>query len=258
MYKRQESEYYLKVKEAETDAVGKANAVICLSEVSKNRVVECGADPAKVHVVPNSIDAALLEKQFDRIAIRDELGLGHVRGPLIGTVTSVVSYEGLHTLVRAMKSLPEEVKAVIVGDGDERPELEAFVERMGLTDRMLFVGRKPQTHIWKWYAALDVFVVPRVDSDVTRNVTPIKPLTAMALGVPVIASDLPALREVTGGFAGYFQAGDSLSLASAILEVIELGKQFETVNDAAADWLSSRTWDNAAAAVNRIYRSVGS
>ena len=43
--------------------------------------------------------------------------------------------------------------------------------------------------------ALDVVVVPRKDFEVTRTVTPQKPAEAMALARPVVASDLPALRE---------------------------------------------------------------
>jgi glycosyltransferase involved in cell wall biosynthesis len=48
-----------------------------------------------------------------------------------------------------------------------------------------------------WYhQALDVFVVPRKDLDVTRSVTPLKPVEAMACAKPVVASRLPALAEI--------------------------------------------------------------
>lgn len=253
----QMSEYYRGMRMAENEAVRKANAVICLSEVSKARLVSNGADPDMTFVVPNSIDAEVLEKNFDVAQIRKELGLGYVDGPLIGTVTSVVSYEGLHTLIEAMEYLPSEIKAVVVGDGRARPELEELARQRDLAGRVLFVGRKPQTHIWKWYAALDIFILPRVNSDVTRSVTPIKPLTAMALGVPVVASDLPALKEVTGGFARYFPAEDSKSLAEEIVAALDKENQTEGENADMIEWLRTRTWDSAAASIIDIYRLGG-
>lgn len=254
----QASEYYERMRAAEDDAVSKANAVVCLSNISKQQLVNRGADPDKIWVVPNSIDETVLGRRFNQDEIREELGLTGLPGPLVGTVTSVVGYEGLHTLIEAMELLPDDVNAVIVGDGEARPDLERVVEERNLNDRVFFVGRKPDTSIWKWYAALDVFVLPRVDSDVTRNVTPIKPLTAMALGIPVVASDLPALREVTGGFATYFPAEDFYALAEKIIVVLEEPLATSDEQASAEIWVRTRTWRSAATETSDIYHFVSS
>lgn len=67
-----------------------------------------------------------------------------------------------------------------------------------------------------WYSALDVFVVPRKDLPVTRTVTPMKTLQAQAFGIPVVSSDLPALREVTRGAGFYVSPENPSELAKGI------------------------------------------
>ena len=67
-----------------------------------------------------------------------------------------------------------------------------------------------------------------------RTVTPLKALQAQALGIPVIASDLPALREVTGGVESYVPGEDPKALAEAIAGVEE--------SDTGRNWAATRTW----------------
>jgi glycosyltransferase involved in cell wall biosynthesis len=130
-----------------------------------------------------------------------------------------------------------------VGDGEARPELEALTQQLDLKDRVHFVGKKASDTIWKWYAALDVFVVPRKDQEVCRTVTPIKTLLAQANRIPVVASDLPALREVSGDYAIYVPAENPQKLAKAIAELFSADdKQLDALREQAMKWVSRRTW----------------
>src|SRR5699024_6414371 len=107
------------------------------------------------------------------------------QGKIVGSVTSVVEYEGLDDLVRAAACGYEET-VLIVGDGVYLPVLKDLARKLGVADRVIFAGRQDNETIWKWYAAMDIFVVPRKDTLVCRTVTPIKPVMAQALGIPVI------------------------------------------------------------------------
>lgn len=230
------SEFYHLAMNQESAYAKAADAVVTLSEIVRTQFVNRGVDPEKIHVIPNAIDDRDLGREFDRSTIRAELGLPDIT--LVGTVTSVVGYEGIDTLIRALQHLPDSVQALIIGDGTARPQLEELAYELGLDRRVHFVGRKPQADIWKWYAALNVFVVPRKDLQVCRVVTPIKGLMAQALGIPVVASDLPALREVTGGLAEYVLPEDPLALAKGVQ------KQLEALSTKRRNsgWLASRTW----------------
>ena len=170
-----------------------------------------------------------------------------------------MGYEGLDTLLDAAARLPDNFAVLIVGDGAERSALQESAHRCGLADRVHFVGMKPTEGIESWYRMLDVFVVPRRDEEVCRTVTPLKPLLAMSLGIPVVASDLPALREVTGGHAAYVPAGDAVALAAAIVEEGRNASGEPSIErrEDLQQWLAGRTWADCAKMLASVYRGPG-
>ena len=170
---------------------------------------------------------------------------------LVGTVTSVVDYEGIDLLLQALLK-NQHFSVVVVGDGESRPRLEALSRKLEVENRVLFTGKQANSTIWKWYASLDVFAMPRKDEEVTRTVTPIKGLMAQALGVPVISSDLPALREITGGHETYFQAGCVEDLA----DVIEKVRQNPEPQVGALEWASNHTWASNAERYENLYKAL--
>src|SRR5699024_5848655 len=198
------SEFFLASQNRELEAMEKSAALVQLSKVSKRQSTSQGISASKIHIVPNAVSESELGRSFTKPEIREELGLSGCK-TLVGTITSIVQYEGLDDLIKAIKLLPE-VKCIIVGEGETKPTLERLVHELGLEERVRFVGKQPTATIWKWYSALDIFVIPRKNQEVCRSVTPIKTLMAQANGVPVVSSDLPALREVTGNRAVYFPA----------------------------------------------------
>lgn len=237
------SSYFQGRRAQETALAMRADAVVALSEVSAKQLADRGVDSAKITVVPNAFDAELIGRQADKNALRSELKLPDTT--LIGSVSAIVGYEGFDTLIRALEHLPGTV-AVIVGDGTELPALKKLAEGSGLMDRVVFPGRVSSSEAWKWYGALDAFVVPRRDTPVCRTVTPIKPLAALALGVPVVASDLPALREITGNLGTYAEPENPRALAAAV----EIALRSEPVD--ATEFLRARTWES----IGQIYAGL--
>lgn len=241
------SEFYQLTRAQETTAMQAASAVIALSQIAQEQFIARGVPAEKITVVPNAVDSELVGMKYDQREIRKELGLND--GPLVGTVTSVVDYEGLDDFLRALVDLPK-VRGLIVGDGTARPALEQLASELGIADRVTFAGRQPAETIWKWYAALDVFVVPRKDTEVCRVVTPLKALTAQALGVPVVTSDLPALREVTGGVAEYVSAEHPQDLAFGVSRAVEDRQGAQGIV-----WAEKRTWGTNAEIIAGLYLS---
>lgn len=243
-----QSEFYRLARAQEARVAGSAHGVVALSEISAQQLIERGVEPSRITVVPNAVDDALLTRHVDRDKLRAELGLPS--GLIVGAITAVVGYEGLDTLISSIHHLPQDARILIVGDGTARPELEKLAKDLNVEDRVIFAGRKPAEDIWRWYGALDVFAVPRHDTAVARTVTPIKPLNALALGVPVVTSDLPALREVTGDVSTYSTAGDPEDLARAVREANDTdpapGKEFA----------STRTWSANGKRYKELYERI--
>lgn len=245
----QSSEFYRLAHAQEQRCIAEADHVIVLSQVLADSLVAQGHPREKISIVPNAVEESIFLDDDRREDARRRLGLP--AGPLVGTVSALVGYEGLDYLIRALEFLPDQYRVLLVGDGSDRPRLERLAEELGFGERVIFAGRQPAAEVWQWYRALDVFVVPRRDTEVCRTVTPIKPVAAQALGVPVVASDLPALREVTGGCALYPPADDAAALARAI---IAAGNEVDV--DAARAFAETRTWSKLAEQVEGIYRSL--
>lgn len=246
-HQAEKSVLYVAMREYEKRAVTSASQVIALSEISKKKLIEMGAKPNAVTVLPNSINKSILDSSVDPEGSRTSLGL--VEGPIIACISSIVAYEGIDDLVRAATVLPSHIHIYIVGEGEERPYLMSLARELGVEDRLVFTGRVSFEQVRLWYQSIDVFILPRRDEEVCRGVTPLKPLEALAYRVPIVASDLPAIREVTGGCGVFYTPGDWRALAAAVLSVLEQGGPI-----AEDEWLEKRTWSSMAGELQRIYR----
>ncbi len=254
------SEYYRMVREAETRLIRDADAVITLSRVQKLSHIRRGADEASIRVVPNAVDPAYLSLPLvDAADARRRCGLEEAF--TIGTVSSLVEYEGLDTMLQAVALLRAEghyIRAVIVGDGAARPGLMSLANVLGVQDAVDFPGRVAIDGVCDWYDAIDIFCVPRRDVDVTRSVTPLKPLQAMARQRPVIVSDLDALTEITSdlGAGLAVRPEDPGALAEAVRLLATDRAMYETCASEARRAAEGTRWDIAASTYLAMYMRV--
>lgn len=209
----EQDDYFLAARAKEEEAMRAAAAVVALSETSASSLRDRGIS-VPIAIAPNAVEASWASKRIPAHTAQEALGLPHAR--YVGAVSSIVEYEGFDTLIRAVPYLPGDVAVLLVGSGTALPALRTLAEARGVAHRVVFAGRQPNAMIAPWYSALDVFVVPRRDALVTRTVTPMKTLQAHAFGTPIVASDLPALREVTQGAAYYATPDSPEQLAGAI------------------------------------------
>src|SRR5699024_4544265 len=133
----------------------------------------------------------------------------------------------------------------------------ALARDLGIEDSVHLPGRVPREQARQWVQAMDVVAVPRLDLEVTRSVTPQKPVEAMALGRPVIVSDLPALREtVTDGDgrvrAELIPAEEPAALAAAIHALWAQPERQALLAEAGRTLARERTWS----ALMRRYAAV--
>lgn len=242
-----DSERYRLFQERETEAMLSADLVVTLGQAMKDNIVAAGVAAEKILVAPNAVGGEFLAEPLGHAEARTLLGLDP-ESQYIGTVSSLVAYEGIDDLIRAFELLAPQhprLKLLIVGDGVSLPGLKEQARAAGLAGRVVFTGRVPRSQAHLYHQALDVFVVPRKDLTVTRDVTPLKPVEALASGRPVVASDLPALRElVDAGRTGLLAPpGDSANLASRLEKLLgsaSMRKNFGTTGR--LEVLRERTW----------------
>lgn len=220
------SERFRLTREREAELASLADAVFTLSGSMRDDLVERGVPAERITLVPNAIDASFLDRQPPSPAdARAALGLPR-EGFWVGSTSSLVDYEGFDVLLDAVARLRGEghdVRALLVGEGTARPALEAEAAALGLGDAAFLPGRVDRSAVVAHRDALDLFVVPRLDREVTRTVSPLKPVEAMASGRPLLVSALPPLLETIGSdleAAGAAVApGDASALAARIAEI---------------------------------------
>ncbi|PRA06984.1 glycosyltransferase WbuB [Arthrobacter sp. MYb229] len=255
------SERYKLFREREAFVARNADYVITLGAEMRENLTVTGVKPDSIEILPNGIGEEFLNEPVSRSVAREELGLD-VQAFYVGTVSSLVPYEGLDTVLRAVaKIMPatEKLRVLIVGDGTERENLIRLAVELGISEYCEFPGRVPREKAHLYHASLNVFVVPRVDSSVTRAVTPLKPVEALASRVPVIASDLPALRElISDGETGHLvPSGDVEAWANSIESLIYEPSKAELMGRSGRDFvLETRTWNKNAKRLAEIYQQV--
>ena len=189
----------------------RADALVAVSRAIRDRLLRAGANEARVHVVPN----AWSERPLLRTAeARRRLGLVG-GGPVIGWVGRLSREKGADLFLEAlalMRELPW--RASIVGDGRERPALQAQAARLGLAERIDWHGVVLDAA--SIYPAFDVWVL----SSRTEG-TPIALFEAMAARVPVVAAAVGGVPDVVSRDEAWLVPSEQPdALAGALREVL--------------------------------------
>jgi len=188
-------------------AYARAGRIVTLSEVNRGKQIADGAPPAKIDIVPNGVDlpddppllVAVAEEVADEKAGHGGAGVIVLRSPplRVGFVGRVVPIKDLITFIRAcdlaLRAVELEVR--VIGPMEEDPAYATrcrdLVARFGRAEQIAFVGPMKPADI---YPSLDVVVLTSFSEG-----QPLVILEAYARGVPVIASDVGACREMIEG-----------------------------------------------------------
>ena len=240
-----ESELYRLRRVAETRCMREADRVITLSETMRTQIAGRGIDAQRIHVVPHAVDLDEFAPRAPDARLAERYGLAG--RTVAGCVSSLLDYEGIDTLLRAIALARREnprIAGLIVGDGAATAFLRDLARELDLEGAVVFPGRVPHAEVPAHLGLIDIFVVPRRDHEVCRFVTPLKPFEAMAAGCCMVVSDLPALAEaVGGGAAGHLVVPeDHVDLARVICELAARPEDREELGAAARALAADRHW----------------
>ena len=192
-----------------------ADKVVALTEATRRARVEGeGINPEKIVVIPNGVDLADFQFPISNFQ-KDNKKL------TVGTLGRLTAEKGTKSFVEAMPKVLENdinVRFIIAGEGNLRSGLEGQAKRLGIEDRVAFLGFVPEEKKIEVYSSFDIFVFPSLAEGFG-----IVLIEAMALGLPCVVSDLPVLREVTddGRCALLFETNDPEDLAQKIVTLLE-------------------------------------
>lgn len=193
--------------------VARRAKVIVISEGLRQAYIERGIDPARILVAHDGVDVAAFAAHQSKAQARRRLGLPE--GSVALYVGSFGGWKGTNTLFEAAALLPPEVRVVVIG-GTAQEVADAKKRH----PQVLYLGPRPYAELPDNLAAADMLVLPNTaTSDVSlRFTSPLKLFAYMASGVPIVASDLPSIREVLDESTAYFaRPDDPASFAATIV-----------------------------------------
>lgn len=245
----------------ETLALRRAQQVTTISQGLLDEITQRGVPRSRVTTIPNAVDV----KRFTPVSaphaeLRDKLGLaGHW---VLGFCGSFYAYEGLDLLLRALPRVLQRIghaKVLLVGGGPEEAALRQLAHELGVADHVVFTGRVPNKDVNNYYSLIDVLVFPRKRMRLTELVTPLKPLEAMAMGLPVAASDVGGHRELIRHEATglLFRADDPEALAATVIALNGDTGLARRLKEAGLKFVSSeRTWERSVAEYAHVYSAA--
>lgn len=222
------------------------NGLICQTRGIKETICKDFSVCAFIEVIPSA--ARLTNKKFEKDADKI-LYLGHL-----------YLQKGVDILVKALKYLPNR-KLIIVG-GNKKSDIERvrkISSDLEVDNQIVFAGCVPHSKVEKYFKGMGVAVIPIINTVGRRLFTsPMKLFEYMAANIPIVASDLPSMREIleNGNTAVLVEPENPEALAGGIQKVLEDRKFAQKIAENAYKKVKEYTWENRAKKIAEFLEDI--
>ena len=246
-----------KIKEQELATLHLSDAIICPSHVTRDYIASLGLNRKLVTVIPNGVSPS----DFSVTPLPVRAG----REPVVLYIGTLADWQGLDILIKALPKILEKqpVKLQIIGRGRSRQRkmLAKQIRKLGLDEHVIVQPAVPHHEIPELIAQSDLCVAPLSlnDRNVTQGACPIKVLEYMAAGRPLLASNMPIVRElvredVDGLLFSPNDPDDLARQANLLLNDVELSQRL--AESAAAHVRENFTWHESQKKLRKVYQKM--
>jgi len=190
------------------------------------------------------VDVNLFTPNFQiRKEMRKNLGIDDKK--VLISVGRVVGWKGYQLVIDALTLLPEDYVYVLIGEGEYLETLKTKTKKLGVENRVIFLGKKTHKELFKYYVIGDVFLQPSIGHE-AFGITVIE---AMASGLPVVGSISGGIKElVKEGINGYLFNPYRENFWEELCKKIELSyKKKEFLGSNARKFVEENySWENCA------------
>ncbi len=251
------AELLAKIKEQEIATLHLSDAIICPSNVTRDYIASLGLNRKLVTVIPNGVSPS--DFSPSPLPARE----GHV--PILLYIGTLADWQGLDIVIKSLPTILEQqaVSLHIVGRGRSRQRkmLAKQIRKLGLEQHVVVQSAVPHHEIPALIAKADICVAPLGlnDRNVTQGACPIKVLEYMAAARPLLASNMPIVRELVREDvdALLFSPNDPEDLARqalALLNDLELSKRI--ARSASERALTKFTWHESQKKLVKVYEKL--
>jgi glycosyltransferase involved in cell wall biosynthesis len=245
-----------KIRAQEQATLALSDAVICPAAVTRAYLGSLGVPRGRITVIPNGVSpsdfAPTPLPASDRV-------------PVLLYIGTLADWQGLELLVEAMPRVlaqrPARLRIVGRGRGWQRKALMKRIRKLGLEAAVSVEAAVPHHAVPGLLAEADVCVAPLAlnDRNVTQGCCPIKVLEGMAAGRPLVAANLPVVRELAREDvdALLYAPGDAADLARQLLRVLGDRPLAERLAACAAERAQTHfSWHQAQKKLLRVYEGL--
>lgn len=245
---------YLGYKLVFASAVKRAKKIITPSKFVKKEIIrEYLIDSSKIEVTYEGFDHKIQNQK------KEVLKKYQIEKPFLLYVGSVYPHKNVENLIKAVvilnqenhPSFPKITLVIICGRSVFWQRLQSKIKEMNVEDLVKMTGFVPDEELGSFYQEALVFTFPSLSEGFG-----LPGLEAMATGTPVIASDIPVLREIYGNAAEYFNPLDPEEMAKKINEVITNDKIRNNLTRKGLERVKDFSWQKMASQTLQIYNSV--
>ncbi|WP_281774501.1 glycosyltransferase, partial [Methanobacterium formicicum] len=204
-----------------------SDKVITINKKLSEFAAGLGADEDNTLVIDAGIDLERFDPQIDGSAIRKEYGIKDDE-LLLFFMGWIYHFAGVKEVAEELgKNEYEKIKLMVVGDGDAYHDLEEIKQKRKMDKQLILTGKQPYNRIPEFIAAANVCILPAYPGEIImQNIVPIKIYEYMAMGKPVITTNLPGIMYEfeNGNGVIYVDAPEDVILRSSRLDLGSLGK----------------------------------
>lgn len=204
-------------KYLEKNTIKNSTKVITINRKLEDYVKNLGAK--NTEVIGAGIDLGKFDPKINGSKIRREYGVKD-EDTLLFFMGYLYHFAGLKELALELtKKEYENYKLLIVGDGEAYPDLLTIIKKNNLSKQVILAGSKPYNKIPEFLAAADICVLPAYpDEEIMQDIVPIKIYEYMAMGKPVITTQLPGIEKEFG-------LNNGLTYVKNPVDLIEIAKK---------------------------------
>lgn len=233
-----------------------ADLILPVGRFMKKYLIDIGLKESKMMNLPQGV-------KLDRFLAANEnpikwkYGLSNYKIIIyVGIMSKLRNLEVLIYAFSIVKEKAADVKLLMVGDGDDRSNLEKLAIKLRIEKDVIFTGDVYDYEIPNYIAAADIGVSPIPPLEIYKVSCPIKMLEYMAMGKPVVANEeIPEQKEVMQNIeAGILVKFESSSLADGIIRLLENPTEAEEMGKKGYEWVRiNRSFETLAKKLEKRY-----
>jgi glycosyltransferase involved in cell wall biosynthesis len=238
-------------REYEKTYTSRADYVVVVVEEARNRLINLGIDPSRIHIVSNTVVPDHFNFPPEK---KDNEYLTMVYGGGINY------HRGLQTVIKALRIIPQHIPNIrlwIIGPGSYTGQLKKLAGELKVEQYVKFFDRMPLEDLLKHVSRSDIALIPHLKTPHTDSTIPHKLFQYMFAGIPIVASDCLPLQRIIGETATgvCFRNQDPESFAESLQRLISDKDFLKKIPVNGKKWVEEKyNWSNDARVLCSIYQ----